>query len=240
MSKQIDGWIMGRDLRASLELLSRYVEYAFDDTDWDTVEIGVRDTDDEKSDGWYSYPLAGTSATLEVSLAHSVGSEVTSVSVTGVETLNSSSGPTLCCPHSPASDHSLVRPRPDEGGRVLPEGHRHPQKPAVDAARHPHLAQDVVADEPEFDDTRLDVPHVHGVNTPVVPQSFGRGGHVRRFLPGGEPQPYAEARRVGSDHSAARGNRPYLPPGGGRAAHHGKRSAQFGQRHQVGHVDQPA
>ncbi|WP_246532030.1 hypothetical protein [Streptomyces albogriseolus] len=86
MSKQIVGWIMDRNLRAFLELLSRYIDYAFDDIDWDTIETGVRDTDDEKSDGWYSYPLAGTSATLEVGLARSVGSEVMSVSVTGVET----------------------------------------------------------------------------------------------------------------------------------------------------------
>ncbi|MFE0572137.1 hypothetical protein ACFW21_08240 [Streptomyces albogriseolus] len=86
MSKQIAGWIMDRNLRAFLELLSRYIDYAFDDTDWDTVETGVRNTDDEKSDGWYSYPLAGTSANLEVGLARSVGSEVMLVSVTGVET----------------------------------------------------------------------------------------------------------------------------------------------------------
>ncbi|MEV0172770.1 hypothetical protein AB0I00_16835 [Streptomyces sp. NPDC050803] len=86
MSKQIAGWIMDRNLRAFLELLSRYAGYAFDDTDWDTIETGVWNTDDEKSDGWYSYPLAGTSATLEVGLARSVGSEVMSVSVTGAET----------------------------------------------------------------------------------------------------------------------------------------------------------
>ncbi|MGW4105188.1 hypothetical protein [Streptomyces sp. NPDC004976] len=86
MSKQIAGWIMDRNLRSFLELLSRYVDYAFDDTDWDTIETDVRDTDDEKPDGWYSYPLAGTSATLEVGLARSVGSEVMSVSVTGIET----------------------------------------------------------------------------------------------------------------------------------------------------------
>ncbi|MGB9996207.1 hypothetical protein ACPMJQ_16700 [Streptomyces pseudogriseolus] len=86
MSNQIAGWIMDRNLRAFLELLSRYVGYAFDDTDWDTIETGVRDTDDETSDGWYSYPLAGTHATLDVGLARSVGSEVMSVSVTGVET----------------------------------------------------------------------------------------------------------------------------------------------------------
>ncbi|MFD7474857.1 hypothetical protein ACFV8Z_22485 [Streptomyces sp. NPDC059837] len=86
MSKPIAGWITGRNLRAFLELLSHYADYAFAETDSDTIELGVWDTDDEKPDGWYSYPLVGTSATLEVSLAQSVGSEVMSVSVTGAET----------------------------------------------------------------------------------------------------------------------------------------------------------
>ncbi|MER5348007.1 hypothetical protein ABT030_48720 [Streptomyces mirabilis] len=86
MSKPIAGWIMDRNLRAFLELLSHYADYTFTETDWDTIELGVWDTDDEKPDSWYSYPLVGTSATLEVSLAQSVGSEVMSVSVTGAET----------------------------------------------------------------------------------------------------------------------------------------------------------
>lgn len=58
-------------------------DYAFDETDWDTIELGIFDTDDEKPDGWYAYPLVGSSATLEVSLAHSVGSEVMSIRVAG-------------------------------------------------------------------------------------------------------------------------------------------------------------
>lgn len=60
-------------------------DYAFDETDWDTIELGIFDTDDEKPDGWYAYPLVGSSATLEVSLAHSVGSEVMSIRVAGAE-----------------------------------------------------------------------------------------------------------------------------------------------------------
>ncbi|MFD3315785.1 hypothetical protein [Streptomyces sp. NPDC058694] len=86
MTEPIAGWIMARNLRPLLELLSHYAGYAFDQTDWDTVALGVQDTDDEMLNGWYSYPLTGTIATLEVRLAHAVGSDVTSVGVTGAET----------------------------------------------------------------------------------------------------------------------------------------------------------
>ncbi|MFG2858630.1 hypothetical protein ACGFZ9_50310 [Streptomyces mirabilis] len=85
MAEPIAGLIMGRNLRAFLELLSSYADYAFDETDWDTIELGIFDTDDEKPDGWYAYPLVGSSATLEISLAHSVGSEVMSIRVAGAE-----------------------------------------------------------------------------------------------------------------------------------------------------------
>jgi hypothetical protein len=74
-------------MRALLGLLSHYTGYAFDETDWTTVEASVQDTDDEAPDGWYSYPLVGTRATLEVALAQAVGGEEVSVSVTGAETL---------------------------------------------------------------------------------------------------------------------------------------------------------
>ncbi|MGV9288263.1 hypothetical protein [Streptomyces sp. NPDC003719] len=85
MSEPIAGWIWGRNLRTFLELLSRYAGYSFDETDWESVEAGVQDTDDETPDGWYSYPLVGTLATLEVALAHAVGGEEVSVRVAGAE-----------------------------------------------------------------------------------------------------------------------------------------------------------
>lgn len=88
---------MTRHLRPFLELLSRYTGYAFDDTDWDAVESGVRDTDDEYPDHWYAYPLAGKAGTLEIRVAHAVGSDVTSVSVTGRGHRSRASGPTRCC-----------------------------------------------------------------------------------------------------------------------------------------------
>ncbi|MFG2951444.1 hypothetical protein [Streptomyces adustus] len=86
MTEPITGWIWGRNLRAFFELLSRYAGYAFDETDWKTVEAGMQDTDDEAPHGWYSYPLVGTSATLEVALAQAVGGEEVSVRVTGAGT----------------------------------------------------------------------------------------------------------------------------------------------------------
>ncbi|GGQ51017.1 hypothetical protein ACH4NV_21300 [Streptomyces althioticus] len=87
MTEPIAGWVWGRNLHAFLLLLSHYAEYDFDDTDWETVEAGVQATDDEAPDGWYSYPLVGTSATLSVALARAVCGEEVSVSVTGAETL---------------------------------------------------------------------------------------------------------------------------------------------------------
>ncbi|MFE2970687.1 hypothetical protein ACFXKC_45180 [Streptomyces sp. NPDC059340] len=86
MTEPIAGWIWGRNLRAFLELLSRYAGYALDETDWETIEAGVQDTDDEAPDSWYSYPLVGTNATLKVALARAVGGQEVSVSVTGAET----------------------------------------------------------------------------------------------------------------------------------------------------------
>ncbi|MFJ9692363.1 hypothetical protein [Kitasatospora sp. NPDC101183] len=84
-TEPIAGWITARNLRAFLELLSHYAGYAFDATDWDTVELGLHDTDDENPDAWYAYPLVGANATLEARLARAVGAEVISVSIAGAE-----------------------------------------------------------------------------------------------------------------------------------------------------------
>ncbi|MEV7713132.1 hypothetical protein [Streptomyces sp. NPDC088270] len=81
----ISGWIWQRNLAALMMLLSRYVGSDFDDTDWDTVAAGLETTNDEDPDGWFTYPLAGSTASLEVRLANAVGSEVLSVVVAGAE-----------------------------------------------------------------------------------------------------------------------------------------------------------
>ncbi|MER5462510.1 hypothetical protein ABT010_17895 [Streptomyces sp. NPDC002668] len=79
----IGGWIWQRNLAAFMELLSRYIGSDFDETDWDTVALGLEATDDEDPDCRYAYPLAGATASLEVRLANAVGSDVLSVVVAG-------------------------------------------------------------------------------------------------------------------------------------------------------------
>ncbi|ORT55068.1 hypothetical protein [Streptomyces sp. CB03238] len=81
--RDIGGWIWQRNLAAFMELLSRYVDSDFDETDMDRLALGLEATDDEDPDGWFAYPLIGSTASLEVRLANSVGSDVLSVVVAG-------------------------------------------------------------------------------------------------------------------------------------------------------------
>ncbi|MFG2975561.1 hypothetical protein ACGFYY_21610 [Streptomyces sp. NPDC048331] len=83
---EVAGWIWQHNLRSLLELLSPYVGYDFDGTDWDTVGPAVAETDDERADRWYSYPLVGDTLEVEVRLARSVGGEEVSVAVHGIAT----------------------------------------------------------------------------------------------------------------------------------------------------------
>ncbi|MEY2233538.1 MULTISPECIES: hypothetical protein [Streptomyces] len=39
---EVAGWIWQHNLRSLLELLSHYVGYDFDGTDWDTAELELR------------------------------------------------------------------------------------------------------------------------------------------------------------------------------------------------------
>lgn len=84
MAESLDGWVMADNLRPFLELLSRYAEYAFDDTDWDTVALGLEHTADDDPGAWYAYPLAGARARLDVDVAVAVGADAVSVRVTGL------------------------------------------------------------------------------------------------------------------------------------------------------------
>ncbi|MCX5174734.1 hypothetical protein [Streptomyces virginiae] len=83
---EVAGWIWQHNLRSLLELLSHYVGYDFDGTDWDTVAPAMEETDDERADGWYSCPLVGDTLEVEVRLARSVGGEEVSVTVRGIAT----------------------------------------------------------------------------------------------------------------------------------------------------------
>ncbi|MER7734582.1 hypothetical protein ABTX80_27185 [Streptomyces erythrochromogenes] len=80
---EVGGWIWERNLRPFLELLSHYVGYAFDASDWETVARAVGETDDERADGWYTYPLAGETGRAEVRLARCAGGDEVRVTVHG-------------------------------------------------------------------------------------------------------------------------------------------------------------
>ncbi|MFJ4777985.1 hypothetical protein [Streptomyces sp. NPDC088762] len=64
-------------------MLSHYVGYGFDVTDWETVARAIEATDDERTDGWYSYPLVGKHRQVEVRLARAVGGDELMVAVKG-------------------------------------------------------------------------------------------------------------------------------------------------------------
>ncbi|MER6421126.1 hypothetical protein [Streptomyces sp. NPDC001137] len=79
----VEGWIWNENVQPFLALLARYVNYDFDGTDWQVVELGLEATDDEHRDRWYSYPLVGSDHHLEVHLAKAVGGDEVSVRVAG-------------------------------------------------------------------------------------------------------------------------------------------------------------
>ncbi|GAB2814398.1 hypothetical protein GCM10027176_18750 [Actinoallomurus bryophytorum] len=79
----VAGWVWDRNVRPLLGLLSSYAGYTFDDTDWQTIVLGLEGTDDDRDDCWYSYPLVGDQH-LNVALAHAVGSYVVSVRIEGI------------------------------------------------------------------------------------------------------------------------------------------------------------
>lgn len=79
----VAGWVWASNVRPLLSLLSRYAGYAFDETDWRTIELGLEGTNDEEDAGWYSYPLSGHQV-LNVALANAVGSNIVSVRIDGL------------------------------------------------------------------------------------------------------------------------------------------------------------
>ncbi|MFJ1756161.1 hypothetical protein [Kitasatospora sp. NPDC088134] len=79
----VGGWIWSANVQAFLTLVGQYVGYDFDATDWQAVALGLEATDDERSNGWYCYPLAGVSCQVEVYLANATGGSEVSVRVLG-------------------------------------------------------------------------------------------------------------------------------------------------------------
>lgn len=68
--RELGGAVRTENLRTFLEALSGYLLYEFDDTDWDTVALGLESTDDEVADR-YDYPLEGGLHAVRVTLAFS-------------------------------------------------------------------------------------------------------------------------------------------------------------------------
>ncbi|MDC0766142.1 hypothetical protein [Streptomyces sp. HD] len=82
-SDEMGGIVRGESrLRPFLELLAHYIDHPFDDTDWETIELGLEPTDDE-ADVWYSYPLIGSVQSLGVRLARDAETDIVWVTVTG-------------------------------------------------------------------------------------------------------------------------------------------------------------
>jgi hypothetical protein len=79
---QVDGWVWPENVQPMLRLLSGYIGYAFDDSDWQAVEAALPETDADDHDAWYAYPLLG-SPPLTVALAQNVGAEPVAVRVSG-------------------------------------------------------------------------------------------------------------------------------------------------------------
>ncbi|MFC0504324.1 hypothetical protein [Micromonospora costi] len=73
-------WVLTTNIRPLVESLAALVEYEADYWDWDAIEAGLSVTDAEDRQGWYDYPLTGTT-TLRIALANNPGSIVTTVRV---------------------------------------------------------------------------------------------------------------------------------------------------------------
>ena len=69
-------------MRRLFQWISFYVDYNFDDTDWEAVAATIPETDHEVEGGWYEYPLMGTPP-LMVSAAQSVGADPVMVRIRG-------------------------------------------------------------------------------------------------------------------------------------------------------------
>ncbi|GII02308.1 hypothetical protein [Planobispora takensis] len=70
-------------MRVFCEILASLVGYEFDDLDWQAVEVGLVDTDDEREERWYGCPLIGAVVSLDLKPARAVGGTEVSVKVYG-------------------------------------------------------------------------------------------------------------------------------------------------------------
>lgn len=80
--QEITGWVWSGNVRTMMRWLAHFVGYTFDDSDWEAVSTGLPGTDSGTPDGWYNYPISGTSD-LTVWPAENPGAAPVSVRVVG-------------------------------------------------------------------------------------------------------------------------------------------------------------
>ena len=80
--REISGWVWSGNVRTTVEYLSRWVGYAFDDGDWQAIEHALPETSWEPPEHWYHYPIMGTPA-LTVWFACSPGADPVGVRIRG-------------------------------------------------------------------------------------------------------------------------------------------------------------
>ncbi|MGA5894207.1 hypothetical protein [Streptomyces venetus] len=76
------GWIFEENLRPFCESVAEFSGYGFHDADWQAIENALPQTDVERPDGWYDYPLSGR-VPLTLLVADDPGSSVVFVGLTG-------------------------------------------------------------------------------------------------------------------------------------------------------------
>lgn len=79
---EIGRWVWPENVRTTVQYLSLFVGYDFDDTDWQAIRQGLTDTTCEPPERWYDYPIVGT-PTLTVFLALDPGADPVFVRVRG-------------------------------------------------------------------------------------------------------------------------------------------------------------
>ena len=78
------GWLWRANLRPFMEMCSSVVEYSFDNSDWDAVQLILSSTDDElPRAAWGTYPLVGAHDRLDIAFARAVGGDEVRIVVTG-------------------------------------------------------------------------------------------------------------------------------------------------------------
>lgn len=82
MEREIAGWIWPEHVRTTTEFLSGWINYPFDDTDWQAIEQALPETSSDTPEHWYDYPLAGTPP-LTLRLARDPNADPVSIRVTG-------------------------------------------------------------------------------------------------------------------------------------------------------------